>query len=429
MVNLTSVPFYRASSAPLSANAATHRAAGYPTVTEESRPPLLRDADFKAAASQSSSNGLEGPVKPPRLPEVGRRRRLQEQQQQQQPGATAVDDATQKSTICSNGAACFAPSTGFAAMDVPPAGTMGLAVGRRHVVQVAGGVMTVYSLGVTGTKSTTVRTVSLKSFFAGAAPSCTGVYDGAAIYDKHADRFVVAATCGGFGRLLVAASATPSAAGSWFMFGLIADAVGTALECKAPKEQALVDYLQLGYNTDGLFVSYYAYCPSKPGVSGASVVALPKWKAYQGAPSMFYPVYTSAEVAAAADLPRGARSVRQLQPVLPQSAQDVQEGVVYFVADHLPAPGDDRSNFTLVALTNTGSLWGYVAGVNGVPAPTLVATQVPWGRDTLINAEAVLKQPNGGADLSPGGAPAGFWSGGVSAVCRRLFGRRARMSK
>lgn len=48
---------------------------------------------------------------------------------------------------------------------------------------------------------------------------------------------------------------------------------------------------------------------------------------------MYYSVYTAAEVAAAANLPGGAASVRQIQPVVPQSAKDVQEGIAYFVAD------------------------------------------------------------------------------------------------
>jgi hypothetical protein len=82
---------------------------------------------------------------------------------------------------------------------------------------------------------------------------------------------------------------------------------------------------------------------------------------------------------------------------------------------NLPRPGAKRSNFTLVALTNTGALWGYAADVNGVPAPTLVATTVPWGRSAPITADAVLRQPGDEAELPAGGnKPPGFWSGGVS---------------
>jgi hypothetical protein len=421
MVNLSSVPFYRAPFGALPPTAASHRLAGYPPATNFSRPALLRDTDFVGAAGGVT---LEGPESPPALPEVGRRRLQQlaaavlpvdapdahaaapsaaaptgtiTASRLSTPGrlggrarlagaggmslehggpsggassaaaahngsadghapgvairtsttgisgggaASGGDAAINSSAADGSGAApaagaapAFAPTVGFAGMDAPPSGTMGLAVGRRHAVQVAGGVMTVFALGASGGKSTTVRTVSLQAFFAGAAPSCAGVHDGAAVYDKHADRFVVAASCGGFGRLLVGVSATPSAAGTWFMFGLVADAVGTPLECRSPREQAMADYPQLGYNKDALIVTYHSYCPSRPSVSGASLIALPKYKAYQGAPSMYYAAYTASEVAAAAGLPGGAPAVRQLQPVVPAGAGDAEEGVIYFVAD------------------------------------------------------------------------------------------------
>jgi hypothetical protein len=291
------------------------------------------------ATSNGASSGVSGAGPASVAGPVIRTTTLSSSEPDANGSATSSDNASSSNTSAAAGAGVgaaagpFGPVVGFAGMDAPPSGTMGLAVGRRHAVQVAGGVMSVFSLGASGAKSTTVRTVSLASFFAGAAPSCAGVHDGAAAYDKHADRFVVAASCGSFGRVLVAVSATPSAAGTWFMFGLIADAVGTALECRAPKEQAMADYPQLGYNKDTLLVSYYSYCPSRPSIAGASFIALPKYKAYQGAPSMYYAAYTSAEVAAAAGLPGGAAAVRQLQPVVPASAGDVEEGVAYLVAD------------------------------------------------------------------------------------------------
>lgn len=88
---------------------------------------------------------------------------------------------------------------------------------------------------------------------------------------------------------------------------------------------------------------------------------------------------------------------------------------------HLPAPGAARASFTLLALTNTGSLWGYAAGLNGVPPPALVGTTVAWGRPAPLLPGAALRQPGGGADLAAGGgAPEGFWTGGVS-----IWGLRA----
>jgi hypothetical protein len=53
---------------------------------------------------------------------------------------------------CRRGAGCFEPRGGFPGLDAPPAGTMGLAVGRRQLLQVAGDVMAVYNLGATGTR-------------------------------------------------------------------------------------------------------------------------------------------------------------------------------------------------------------------------------------------------------------------------------------
>lgn len=338
MVNFSVVPSYRAPPRPAPA-AAMRRAAGYPVAAAYSRPALQRD--WKDPADLA---GLQGPGKLPALPEVGRRRRRALAQISAavippaddasggSSGAPAAPDAP-RPPACARGAACFAPRGGFSGLDAPPAGTMGLAVGLRQALQAAGGVMTVFNLGATGAKSTVIKTVSLSKVFAAVAPSCDGVHDAAALYDKHAGRFVVAAACGGFGRLLIGVSATGDAAGTWFMFGLVADAVDTPLECVSPREQAVADYPQLGYNRDGLFVTYHSYCPSRPAVGGASLLAIPKYKAYQGAPSMYYAVYTAAEVAAAAGLPGGATAVRQLQPVVPQAADDVAEGVAYFVSD------------------------------------------------------------------------------------------------
>ncbi|KAI8466856.1 MAG: hypothetical protein J3K34DRAFT_49055 [Monoraphidium minutum] len=520
MVNLSSVPTYRAPLKPAATGAPARRAAGFPAALSDSRPPLQRD--FGAAFIGDAPRGapLEGPATQPALPEFGRRLRqvsaagalelpppadaadadaaaetqppaaagdtvdaplgvalapepaggepaaaapapgatpnaaTMEQQPavaldpaapipaepQAQLAAAPVDAPAPELTAasaagsrmaaaaaaaaagCADGAACFTPKGGFPGLDAPPAGAMALAVGRRHILQVAGGVMSVFAIGPDGLRGATLRTVPLAAFFAGVAPSCTSVDDGAAIYDKHAGRFVVAASCGGYGRVLIATSATPSAAGTWFLFGLIADAVGTKLECRSPPEQGLVDSPRLGYNKDGLFVTYYSYCPSSPSTSGAVLLALPKFKAYQGAPSMYAAVYTAAEVAAAGNVPGGAAAVRQLQPVLPQSAEDVQEGVAYFVADHRPRSGAKRSSFTLAALINTGALWGFAAEINGVPSPTLLAAVLPWGQPAPIYSDAMLRQPAGGADLDAGGtSPVGFWVGGAALAHGKLM--------
>lgn len=347
MVNLTSVPPYRAPLKPAAAGAPLRRAAGYPVSINDSRPAMQRHFQ---AASLSGDGALQGPAVLPQLPELGLGRKLRQVADAASvtladvTAAAAAEDAAAGDALaaaavaapppaCAAGPACLTPRGGFSGLDAPPAGALSLAVGPRHAVQTAGGAMMVSNLGPDGSKTSTLRTVALRSFFAGVAPSCTGVDDASAVYDKHAGRFVIAASCGGFGRLLIAVSSTSSAAGTWFLFGLIADAVDTKLECTSPREQALADYPQVGYNKDGLFVTYYSYCPSDPSTSGAMLVALPKFKAYQGAPNMYAAVYSAAEVAAAGGVPGGAGAVRQLQPVVPQAAEDVAEGVAYFVAD------------------------------------------------------------------------------------------------
>lgn len=83
-----------------------------------------------------------------------------------------------------------------------------------------------------------------------------GVYDAIPLYDKHAKRYLIAATCSGKGSVLLAASATADPTGSWFLFNLIADAADTGMACKAPAvETTLAEGVRVTYNTDGVFVS------------------------------------------------------------------------------------------------------------------------------------------------------------------------------
>ena len=395
--------------AAASAAAPTPRAAGYPAAPGDSRPPLQRDVELEAAAvatgaapgsapgftpahQQGRTPGatvpmaqLEGPAALPALPEVGRKRRRSLLQAAvagiESPPLAAASGACLTSSSSSSsgggnstGRACFAPPRGGGAgLDAREGGTLGLAVGRAHVLQVAGGVLSVHALTAAGARGPLVRAVALRDLFAGVAPGCNAAAarDAAVVHDKRADRFVVAAPCGGFGRVLLAATATPDPAGAWFLFGLVSDAAGTPLACAAPREQALADAPLLGYNADGLFVAHHSYCPSKPRGpgDGATLLALPKWKAYSGSPQMRYAVYTSAEVAAAAAAaaadasggggggaaagvsPVAAARVRQLRPVLPQAPGDVGEGVAYFVAEvsgeqQLPPPDDDAQGGT-----------------------------------------------------------------------------------
>jgi hypothetical protein len=82
-----------------------------------------------------------------------------------------------------------------------------------------------------------------------------GVYDAIPVYDKAVGRFLVTATCSGKGAVLLAATATANPTGSWFLFTLVADAAGTALECTAPRETAVADSVRLTYDANGVYLS------------------------------------------------------------------------------------------------------------------------------------------------------------------------------
>lgn len=81
------------------------------------------------------------------------------------------------------------------------------------------------------------------------------MYDAIPMYDKHARRFLIAATCSGKGAVLLAATATADPMGSWFLFNLIADGAATGMACRDPVETALADSVRVTYNTDGVYLS------------------------------------------------------------------------------------------------------------------------------------------------------------------------------
>lgn len=219
-----------------------------------------------------------------------------------------------------------------------PAGTSAIAVGPQHVLQAAGATVTITNISSSSGAwiPGSGQSFSLAALMAGAAVDCQDVFDPSAVYDHSANRFLVSATCGGQGRVLLAASSTADASGAWFVFGLVADAVNTSIACEQPvKESAIVDYTQVSYNSDGVFVTYKSLCPSNPGASGGGLLALPKHAVYRGMVNFQYPVYTSSEVqqALAASGVSGAGVCTQLQPVVPQSLADVPDGTTYFVCE------------------------------------------------------------------------------------------------
>jgi hypothetical protein len=89
--------------------------------------------------------------------------------------------------------------------------------------------------------------VHLALLMAGAAADCQDVFDPSAAFDHAAGRYIVTATCGGQGRVLLAASSSSDANGAWFVFGLVADGLNSSLACTQPvQEAAVVDYTQVG---------------------------------------------------------------------------------------------------------------------------------------------------------------------------------------
>jgi hypothetical protein len=247
-----------------------------------------------------------------------------------------------------------------------PAGTAGLAAGPNHLLHAAGGIVSIYN--ITGSSSSKAagrvqvlqqsrQSVALSVLMSAVSVGCDGVFDPSAVFDAAANRFVVSATCGGRGLVLLAVSDTSDAAGAWFVSALVADGAGTSIACTSPTaEAALVDYTQLSYNADGVYVTYKSFCPSNSSAGGVGLLALPKWPLYRGAPSFQYPIYTGAELTAALQAAQaqhsssssaqgsagvsagggsgaGSSHCSQLVPVVPQEAQDIGVGTAAFVCE------------------------------------------------------------------------------------------------
>ncbi|KAI8474789.1 MAG: hypothetical protein J3K34DRAFT_517876 [Monoraphidium minutum] len=269
----------------------------------------------------------------------------------------------------------------------------------------------------------TLAVVRLQDLFApvGSSNCRDGVYDAHAVFDASARRFYVAAACGGTGSALLAVSATAEPFGAWYLYNLNADGLGTPLAC-ANGEAALVDYPRLNYNADALALSLHSYCPTAGGGrgapgAGAALLVLPKGALARGESRLSYPVFTSAEVAAAAGGAVGADAIMQLEPALPQRGGDVAQGSMYFVAD-VSGPavprGTPRRSLLLVALANTGAMWGFTATAEtaaGAAVPLLATAAVGRGEGVAAPREDAVMQQSEGPDLPLSGLPAGFWSG------------------
>lgn len=232
------------------------------------------------------------------------------------------------------------PQAGFNGVPAAaPAGTSALAVGPQHILQALGPVLTITTISSAGDSMPgSSRSVALSAVMAGAAADCEDVFDPSAVFDQTAGRYLLSATCGGQGRVLLAASATSDPSSNWFVFGLVADGVGSSLACSSPaQESAVVDYTQVTYNRDGVFITYKSICPSNSTNGGISILALPKYAVYKGMPNFQYPIYTAGELqqalASAGNTSSSSSMSRcsQMAAVVPQSLGDVPTDVAYFV--------------------------------------------------------------------------------------------------
>ncbi|KAF8069613.1 Dclre1a [Scenedesmus sp. PABB004] len=414
MVDVRDLPPAPAAAAqPPASLAAALRSAGYPAAPSLSRPPLRRAAEAVpqgASPAEMRPAGAVpvGPGGPSLAPEDlaaaadGGAARAARRRLQQEPGEGGVAD-------------------GF---DAPaaraPAGTLGLAVGPRQLLLAAGGAVSIWELDpATGERARGApRSFGLSALLAGAAAGCSDVFDPSAAYDGAAGRFLVSATCGGEGRVLLAASATPDAGGRWFAYGLAADGAGAAgLACVSPAEASLADYTRVGVNADGVYVTYKSLCPSRPDRASWGLLVLPKYAVYSGVPHLSYAVYGPAQLAsalAAAGLPRGG-GCAQLAPALPQGADDAPPGgAAYFVCEQMPAapaPAAAARTVVVVALLDTGALWHWGGTDSLTSTPLLAATAVQLDAAPAPTAGLLLRQPDGAPPLQQGSRPQGFWNG------------------
>ena len=144
-----------------------------------------------------------------------------------------------------------------------------------------------------GATSTFLKQVWLSDFFYavtkrgdGGNGCDQGVFAPALAYDKWVGRYLVAAICDDYlsPKVLLAVSTSGAATGYWALYSVPADNAPTSWRC-ANGARAWPDYAKLGYNRDGVFVTWTAIC--REGVADASQVqagamlyAFPKWAVY-----------------------------------------------------------------------------------------------------------------------------------------------------
>ncbi|WIA36785.1 hypothetical protein OEZ86_008040 [Tetradesmus obliquus] len=327
---------------------------------------------------------------------------------------------------------------------VPP--DPALAVGPQQALHVVNSLVRIIPLTTQGNidmspRRGASRTIPLPDFFALVASPCDGGYIYPhAVYDKEIGRFLLTCVCGGdSNQVLLAVSTTSSAHGTWILYSFPGEVTkGLRMQCPYPVSL----YSKVGYNRDGVFLSWVQNCPdNQETATGAIIAALPKWAVYRGATFFYAPVWT------AYDILDGINSdsdqyypgaFLQAQPVVPQRAEDVQNDVTYFVIDNLNWVWPlQRQEFTLVALINTGSLWLYEGPRSQSPGPLLVARLISRGIASMALPDNFLVQPLQLDSSSPpqllppsfqcgkldAGAmrPPGFWDGGAALYANQIY--------
>jgi hypothetical protein len=225
-----------------------------------------------------------------------------QQQQQQRSGASTGGVGTYTFTGAGTSRPVSGLSIGFDGIGAPETNLipedLGLAVGRDAAIHLANSLVRFYRVDVAGKRvdlasgASFLKQVWLPDFFYavtsrsdGASGCDQGVFAAAAAYDKRVGRYLVSAICDDWldPRIVLAVSASDSVTGYWNLYSAPADNVPTSWKC-SNGERALPDFSQLGYNGDGVYVTWVAIC--REGVdqnqiqSGAMLYAFPKWAIY-----------------------------------------------------------------------------------------------------------------------------------------------------
>jgi hypothetical protein len=304
------------------------------------------------------------------LPETGLQQQQQQQQQRQllqagsgsstvsssSSGDGSSDPALAQRRVCNKGTPTASSPWPFVKRGLTHAyGTLGvdlqqtnvvppdpaLAVGPQQVLHVVNSLVRIIPLTTQGNIDTAPRpgasrAIPLPDFFSLVASPCDGgyIYPHAA-YDKEIGRFLLTCVCGGdSNQILLAVSTTSSAHGNWILYSFPGQVTKRLrMQCTWPVSL----YSKVGYNRDGVFLSWVQNCPdNQQDATGAIIAALPKWAVYRGATFFYAPVWTAYDIWDGINSDSDqyyAGAFLQAQPVLPQRAEDVQSDVTYFVMD------------------------------------------------------------------------------------------------